>query len=406
MKTYHFENVNNCLIYGSIGGMIDKLINDIIEHLPNKEGYSKEKHPKEIEREERMRQNEQLRQFAPQFIQPRLIQPRPVTNGSLKRKKCSNSIENCAIFVNGNSGLGTKDLKYHIDKFEALNKLLEKNNSHLLFIRGYLDDPQIFDSEAISLSNIKTIPDYSLVMLKCFNCLCIGGSISLDREWRKKQSALLGKNLYWENEGFVYKEDELDEILDKYDIACVITNTCPSFSFPGTNVFNNTKWKGNDPTLLDDILSERKLMDKVYNKFVDKNKKPYVWAYSFFMSPNGNMSNDIYFCSLRKLEVTNFNHTVLTKFGIDLKKEKMPSNDKVVDKIDNSNSTGYFDLPNNVGEEEDIELEDVEDDINGRLYVPNGVELVHAIADNIAAGEPVVGNYAVVNDYEINNAPF
>lgn len=398
MKTYHFENVNNCLIYGSVGGMFDKLINDIISHLPNREGYSKKKHPKEIEREERRRQAEQENQVVPHFIQPRLIQPRPVVNGSPKRKKRSNTMfENCVVFVNGNSGLGTKDLKYHIDKLEPLNKLLAKNNCHLLFIRGNLDNPQIFESEAISLSNIKTIPDYSLVMLKCFNCLCIGGSISLDREWKKKQSTLIGKKLYWENEGFVYKEDELDEILDKHNIACVITNTCPSFSFPGTNVFNGTKWQGNDQSLLDDLLSERKLMDKVYNKLVDKNKRPYIWAYSFFMSPNGNMSNDIYFSSLKKFELMDFNYHLLNRFGIKLDEEMPTTNNKAMDRIGGNNDGEYLDLPN-FEEEIEMEMEAEDDDhLNGRMFVP-----AQAMVNDLVLDAPAY----VVGENEINNAPF
>lgn len=280
----------------------------------------------------------------------------------------------CLIVVNGNTGFGSKNMRYYIDKFEELDPLLERNNCYVVFVRGSFDDPAFFENEAISLSRIKTVPDYSVLMLKNFNCLCIGGSVSIDREWKKRQSERTGKKMYWENESLAYKEDELDEILNELEIACVITNSSPSFSYPGTNSLNSSSWRLKDNGVIKEIQNERKLIDKIYSKFIEKNKKPYVWAYSSFLMDNDQSVNDIYFKSMSKKELFSFNQCVTNNFGINLN-SKLTSNlksfDSILDEIKKKISFGdIYELDDD--DIEGIEVEgDEEEDVPNDPNVPN-----------------------------------
>lgn len=353
MKVYDYKQINNCVICGSIENGMDTFIENVIEKLPNTKSISQKVHPKELERQERLKRKkeEEERELLERirnggradghdgmlrWRNPFDDGPRPFSSSYEEMKKKMRSwngnFDQTVIVVCGTCGIGGKDINYYFSKFEELNKALADNNSYVLFVRGCKDDPQIFNEEIINLSNIKTIPDYSVLMFESFNCLCIGGSISLDREWKKAQEERIGRKMYWEDENFVYKEKEIKEILDTYDIACVISNTCPSFAFPGTNSFNKSSWALKDKSILKDILNERKLMDKVYEKIMDKNKKPFVWAYSRYGINNQSITNDILFQSLSKQMFLSFNSVVESSFGVSFKK-KLSYNNEIMDEL-------------------------------------------------------------------------
>lgn len=330
MKIYSFEKHSKCFLIGSADGNIDKVVNDIIKRLPNQSGYVEKKHPKEIEREKRLKEAEAREENN----RPNLVGTFGSLKKMMKRPSPSEKLDSSVIILSGNSGFGSKNINYYIDKLDELNRLLEKNNSHLLIIRGSFDDPQFFENESLSMTNIKTIPDYSVIVFETFNCLCIGGSISIDREWKKEHEKRINRKLYWENEGFEYKKDEINDILNQFDITCIITNTCPSFSYPGINTFKNSSWARKDKNLSKDVLRERKLMDKVYKSIVEKDKKPYVWFYSSFLSSNKNFMNDICFQSMGPRKFYSFNEILEKDFGVSQKKnEKLTFNKKSIDKL-------------------------------------------------------------------------
>lgn len=324
MKTYNYQKINNCYLYGSLNGEIESFVKNVIDMLNDKKNYKERTHPKEIERRQRIEQR------VAQGGNHRIVHGGP---RSMKMMKSSRSrLSNCLVIVNGNTGFGSKNLKYYTDKFDELNTLLEDNNCHIAFVRGSFDDPKFFENETISYSHIKTIQDYSVLMLENFNCLCIGGSISIDREWRKKQEERTGKKMYWENEGMKYDEKAIEEILDTMDIACVVTNSSPSFSYPGTNSLNSSLWALNDKTVMEDMQNERKTIDKIYSKFTERDKKPYIWAYSMFLNDNHQFMNDILFKSLPKQEIYSFNKSIMDNFNIDLSK-KLTKNTQAIDRI-------------------------------------------------------------------------
>jgi len=234
-------------------------------------------------------------------------------------KYCGYCLDNAVLIVNGSNTFGQNDLKYYYDKFNMLNDVLADNNAYILFVRGN-DDPKYFTDELLNLSNVKTIQDYSVIKLNKFNCLCIGGQVSLDRLWKSEQEKRIGKKMFWENEHMTFDEDSINEILSKHKISCIITPSSPSFAYPGTNAFKKNPWVTKDKALLNDLNYERVIMDRIYNKIIESKSKPYIWTYSRFDTSNQSVINDILFQSLCSFQFLNFNNTAAEYFNIDFSK--------------------------------------------------------------------------------------
>jgi hypothetical protein len=320
------------------------------------------------------------------------------------------------IIVDGCNGFGERDLKYYHDKLKMFNKVLADNNTHVLFVRGN-DNPKYFEDGLIDLSNIKTIQDYSVIKLSKFNCLCIGGCVSLDRIWRMEQEKRIGRKMYWENERMNYNEEDIDKIIKDYNIACVVTSSCPSFAFPGMNSFKHSTWASKDKNIIKDMTEERMTMDKIYNKIVENNKKPYIWAYSRFNSSNQNMINDILFQSLNPFQFFHFNDTASSFFKVDFSK-MLKENEYVADSLDKKwkMKTPAFTYNNPFDDEpmeneEMIEEENTEDEMLAEEEDNNGRDN----AEGVAAGDgiwqtldaPIAwnpGRYAIYDDGTMRRA--
>lgn len=363
MKIYDYGKIKTCLICGSINGNVDRFVKMIVGSLTDIRKYKVEQHPKEIERQERIRrkQEEEAQALAngrgpvglgggipiPHPYDPHGNVPRRYVKKMSKLPKCCGyCLDNTVLIVNGSNTFGQNDLKYYYDKFNILNDVLADNNAYILFVRGN-DDPKYFTDELLNLSNIKTIQDYSVIKLDKFNCLCIGGQVSLDRLWKSEQEKRMGKKMFWENEHMIFDEDGINEILSKHKISCVITPSSPSFAYPGTNVFKKSPWIVKDKTLLNDLNNERVIMDKIYNKIIESKSKPYIWAYSRFDASNQSMINDILFQSLCSFQFLNFNNTASDYFHIDfskqLKENEFSSNSEIDKKsYDISSTIGNF----------------------------------------------------------------
>ena len=320
MRVYDFKKLNKLYMFGSLNGDIKSFTLRVSSMLPLNDDKKENGGLKDSPRKKKRRA----------FT---------ITNSTL---------EDSVIVVNGNLGFNNYKMDSKMSKLEKLNKLLAKNNTYILFMRGNCEDPKVFEEEAINLSNIKTIKDYSVINFKAFNCLCVGGCVSVDREWKKKQFELTEKALYFKGEEFKYNDKEMDEIIKAFDIHCVITSASPSFTFPSTNFLCRNEWEKMDKTLKNDIINERKDMDKLYNKFIENGKKPYMWVYGGYQVDKAEMSNDIMFKSMKSQELTNFNHVVSLNFKVDFSSPIKP-NDTVVtnDSLDSLFETAFsFDVSN------------------------------------------------------------
>ena len=89
-------------------------------------------------------------------------------------------------------------------KMDSLNGILAEYNITLYVLRGNHDDPQYFTGTYENFwSNIKLMPDYSVVEIEGKRVLMVGGAISIDRLGRAE-----GKS-WWSDEVFVLDEEKL-----------------------------------------------------------------------------------------------------------------------------------------------------------------------------------------------------
>jgi len=281
MNVYNFKEIEKCYVFGTIRS-IDGFIKKVTSNISN---FKKEEHPKEIERQRRL-------------VYGDGEMPMYLSDTFSSDGYTSSAFNHSVIIVSGSCGIGSKSKTYYEETFGKLDKVLGDNNCFILFVRGNNDNPSIFNNREIDFEHVKTIPDYSVVLTKTFNCLCIGGSVSMDKEWKLAQEKLGGKKLYWENEAPIYDKEQLKEILDTYDINCVITNTCPSFAYPTPSQYKKNKWLCHDKNVAYNCYKERGIMDEIYKQIMDSDSKLYVWAYGGFGRVNREKVNDIFSISL------------------------------------------------------------------------------------------------------------
>jgi hypothetical protein len=349
MNVYNFERIEKCYVCGNIDRNLNRFISSVTSNIKN---FEKKEHPKEIERQARLKAQREAMVAArlgggnlPPFggrpigghaildRGPRAVRMADIediqTTYTTKLKSSSylkstsnldSTYNDSVIIVCGNCGIGTKSKEYYDDVFTEFNKILDANNCFVLFVRGNNDDPSYFENRLIDFEHIKTIPDYSVVALKTYNCLCIGGSVSFDKEWKLSQEKEFGKKLFWENEAPIFNEEELDAILKKFKISCVVTSTSPTFAYPGTNAFKKSKWLSEDKSILNRFSDERKVIDKIYEKIVDCDTKPYIWAYGRFKMNNQAKVNDILFSSMQSYQFVQLNSLFSMFFGVDTSK--------------------------------------------------------------------------------------
>lgn len=336
MNIYDFKKIEKCFICGNIDKNLGKFIDNVTKNLPK---FTKVEHPKELERQERLkkRERERERDRGRQRGMNAAYSLADELRESYMKKMCpshnNSDYANSVIIVSGNCSIGSKSVDYYNEIFSPLDKILADNNCYILFVRGNNDNPMLFHNNEINFKHIKTIQDYSVVLLKNFNCLCVGGSISFDKEWKLSQEKILGRKLYWEGEQPYYDQTELDEILSKYKIGCVVSSTSPSFTFPGTNSFNRTKWARNNSEIKTEFSKERKTLDKIYNKIIEYDAKPYLWFYGRFKQHSEAKMNDIVFISLSQYECMSVNQLIENHFLIDLSK-KLEENTYSLDSMD------------------------------------------------------------------------
>lgn len=309
MNVYNLKNIERCCVCGNIDRNLSRFIETITSNLSN---FKKKEHKMEKERQERLKLK--TSEGMDLFGRGRALS----INKSAKMafNPMDSEYNDTLIIVSGNCGIGTKSKQYYDDVFGELDKILAANNCYIMFVRGNNDNPSYFEDRLIDFEHIKTLPDYSVVALKNYNCLCIGGSVSIDKEWKLAQESLVGKKIYWENEAPIYDEKKLDEILSEFKIACVITSTAPTFVYPGTNSYRRSKWFSDDKSISKEFNKERKTIDKIYERIMDSETKPYTWFYGRFKMGHSDKVNDILFTSLAQFQMANFNTLLMAHFGI------------------------------------------------------------------------------------------
>jgi len=161
-----------------------------------------------------------------------------------------------------------------IQNMDYLNTILAESNITLYVLRGNHDDPQYFTGTYENYwSNIKLMPDYSVIEIEGKRVLLVGGAVSIDRLHRPE-----GKS-WWPDEIFVLDEKKL---MTMYGIDVVATHSSPIFCYP--TEFNKLVYSfaANDPTLLDELRHERESIARMYDILIKNGNYIQNWFYGHF----------------------------------------------------------------------------------------------------------------------------
>jgi hypothetical protein len=192
---------------------------------------------------------------------------------TIRNPRCDFS--NSLIICVGKVGINEKSIDDCLNVAKKANKKLRKNNTVIVFVRGCEDNSTIFNDNVLDLSNVKAVPDYTVIDANGFNVLCVGGGISLNRSWKMKHLDTLPiYETYDKNEATFYNEGAMLEIeKSDIDINLIVTYDSPSFTCP-SHILSDayTGWSNADETLCDDIIKNKAVMDKLYTSI--SKKKP------------------------------------------------------------------------------------------------------------------------------------
>lgn len=182
----------------------------------------------------------------------------------------------------GDFGAGFKSS--FIDDMEYLNTELANSNVTLYAIRGNHDDPKFFNGE-YNWSNIKLLPDYTVLEIEGKRILLVGGAISIDRLQRTENVS------WWKDEVFNFDSEKLSEFRN---IDTVITHSAPHFVFPQT--FNSLvlSFASYDSKLIQDLTDERNRFNEMYN-ILNENNKIKHWFYGHFHTTRSERYEDTMF---------------------------------------------------------------------------------------------------------------
>lgn len=291
MEIYKINTISlsKVLLVGNCHGKFRPLVKMLKENLAIKEEDKETPNPKKTEIIEKVKEH-QLRSISRGVVPEHYGVPSALLKSpfSFKYREKSGNFSNSLIIFTGNCGIGCDDMDYN-EYFTKLNKILEYNNTFVMFIRGNDDNPSYFDGKSLNLSNIKAIPDYSIIEVDGKNMLCIGGGLSINRLWKKdhekKLNSLNGnikKTLYWENEVPVFDADAIKEIAKNItELYCVVSHSAPSFVVPDKELFDDT-WSDIDKALINDARATRITYDRIFFSLQENGIKPNYWAYGHF----------------------------------------------------------------------------------------------------------------------------
>ena len=312
MKIYDFSLIKKIYVVGDIQGEFSTLMSYLNKGFREKMSDD-DIHPKELEK--RKRDEERNRLAMERRMHNQGIRVGPMDSFTLKadytdiKAKDLSFYSDAIIISAGNNQIGFNSDSYYEKIFGKMNEILAKNNTTILFIRGNNDDPSFFREEKINFSNVKTIPDYSVAKTNYGNILCVGGGLSVDRVWRKKQQDRLSsissnkkKILYWKDEMPIFDGDKMNELSESgIKISGVVSHVAPTFAFPDI-ADSLDDWCSKDADLAHDIENERLVMDKIYDALRSMRNRPSFWFYGHYKVDNAEHRANILFRAMPPLD--------------------------------------------------------------------------------------------------------
>ena len=204
------------------------------------------------------------------------------------------------------SDMCIREIHIHRFELERLNKKLSERNINLFLFRGNHDNPLFFnrivtDKDRFMMSNVKVLPDYTVLTINGINVLIVGGGISVDRLLRidrdsrtRRKWLLLCKDkteedakrcipgTYWEDEAPILNTDAIEELTnDGFSISACLTHVAPSFVYPFSKDGIKHYLKM-DSNLAFDTDKERITMDAILNCLMDLKHPLKEWIYGHY----------------------------------------------------------------------------------------------------------------------------
>ena len=182
------------------------------------------------------------------------------------------------IIVAGDCGFGFKYPAYDIDFYysRTMDRIIDANN-YLAFVRGNHDNPWYFDGEHVGYERFRAVPDYSVLTACGHQILCVGGATSVDRIKR------VGGKDYWPDERPAFDHDKLVALkYEGYQIDTVVTHCAPSLCENITPPDWLFQLADEDPTLLEDLKSDRMRMDYILKDLKTDRHPLRRWYYGHF----------------------------------------------------------------------------------------------------------------------------
>lgn len=229
-------------------------------------------------------------------------------NHNIIKKTIKNvDAENIDIFHVGDFGVGFISESQDRKNLEDLNNALKERNCTMYVARGNHDNPYYFDG-SWEWSNLKLVPDYTVIETNGDRVLMVGGAVSIDRKPRLKEAMMyarqnVDKDFYWHDEVFVLDEEKLRGIKG---VRYVITHSAPYFVEPINNTKNLPYSHGGlvehfviegDTKLKDDLNKERQDIAKMY-EILKENNYIQKWMYGHFHRHNAMYYEDTDFVCL------------------------------------------------------------------------------------------------------------
>jgi predicted phosphodiesterase len=182
-------------------------------------------------------------------------------------------IRDAHIIQIGDFGVGFALLDKERRSLSMYHDLLVKNNVTVWAFRGNHDFKPYFDKDPFGFSNIRLIPDYTVLDIAGKRILCVGGAVSVDREWRytgdqrRKDFTVKHGQSWWPDETFILERELAGEM---HDIDIVLTHTCPSYCPPDNTFGFGPFVEGiirdtGDVGLKTDLMVERHQVDELFN---------------------------------------------------------------------------------------------------------------------------------------------
>lgn len=215
-----------------------------------------------------------------------------------KIERYGSAISNTDLFILGDANVGFNPTYEKYNLWPALNAYLRQYNTMLYVIRGNHDNPSWFDGKH-DFKHIKFLPDYSILHTtdadgNAMLALILGGGISINRTAPR----MIENKAWFRDEQFVLDKTFLANVRN---VDMVLSHTCPDFCHP-TGLSNSIfSWAKNDPTLVDELIIERKSMTAAYN-ILSENNKIKQWYYGHFHMSVKAIHHQTNFIGLNELE--------------------------------------------------------------------------------------------------------